>query len=103
MSDIFIIIFIVVSIGFVVTVELMIRKGKLKRIDSYSYKPVIKTGLIALYITLIICLVIYFFSKSLEVSMSLGVFLLFCIIAGCLKGLLSEYQTKRRGGRKKDL
>lgn len=100
MSDIFIIIFIVVSIGVIVTIELMIRKGKLKRIDSYSYRPVIKTGLIALYIALIICLIIYFFSKSLEASISLGVFLLFCIIAGCVKGFLSEFQTKRRGGRK---
>ena len=102
MSDIFIIIFIVASIGFIVTIEVMIRKGKLKRIDSYSYRPVIKMGFLAFYIALIICLIVYLFSKSLEASISLGAFLLFCIVAGCLKGLLSEYQTKRRGGRKID-
>jgi hypothetical protein len=100
MMDMAIIIFIFISIGFVVTIELMIKKGKLKRINTYSYKPVVNISLIALYVVIIICLLVYIFSKSAEVTLTLGSFLLFCVIAGCLKGLLSEYQTKRRGGRK---
>ena len=100
MKLIFIIVFILITIGFVFIVESRIRSGRLKRVDTYSYKPVIQTGLIALYMAIIICILVYIFSDSLEASMSLGVFLLFCIIAGCLKGLLFEYQTKRRGGHK---
>ena len=99
MSNIFIIILVIITVGFIVTIEFLIRKGTLKRADTYSYKPVINTSLRAFYIVVIICLLVYFFSNSFEVTISLGSFLLFCIIAGCLKGLLLEYQIKQRGGR----
>ena len=100
MKNIFVITFLFISIGFAVTVELMIRKGKLKRVDTYSYKPLIRRSILHLYITVAISLLIYAFSKSIEVTISLGVFLLFCMISACALGLLHEYQTKRRGGRK---
>ena len=63
MTDILIIIFLFISIGFVVTIELMIKKGKLKRVDTYSYKTVIKTTMRLFYTAIIISLVVYFFFK----------------------------------------
>lgn len=100
MSTIFIVIFLFISICFVVTVELMIRKGKLKRVDTYSYVAVFKRSILHLFIAIIISLLVYLFSKSVEVVIAIGVLLLFGVIAGCLYGLLWEYQTKRRGGRR---
>jgi len=102
MTDLFIIIFLFLSIVFAVIVELSIKKGKLKRVDTYSYKTVIKTTMRLFYVAIVISLVVYLFSKSVEVTISIGVLLLFGVIGGCLYGFLWEYQTKRRGGRKVD-
>ena len=102
MTDLFIIIFLFFSIVFAVIVELSIKKGKLKRVDTYSYKTVIKTTMRLFYVAIVISLVVYLFSKSVEVTISIGVLLLFGVIGGCLYGFLWEYQTKRRGGRKVD-
>ena len=102
MTDLFIIVFLFLSIVFAVIVELSIKKGKLKRVDSYSYKTVIKTTMRLFYVAIVISLVVYLFSKSVEVTISIGVLLLFGVIGGCLYGFLWEYQTKRRGGRKVD-
>ena len=102
MTNLFIIIFLFLSIVFAVIVELSIKKGKLKRVDSYSYKTVIKTTMRLFYVAIVISLVVYLFSKSVEVTISIGVLLLFGVIGGCLYGFLWEYQTKRRGGRKVD-
>ena len=93
---------ICILILFAIIVESRIRKGKIKLVDTYSYKPVIKRSLLHLLIVIIISLIIYMISKSLEVAISLGVFLLICVIGGGLFGLLLENQTKRRGGRKAD-
>ena len=65
------------AIVFIVIVELSIKYGKLQRVDTYSYKGVIKTALRLLYIALAISLLVYIFSKSLEVTISIGVLLLF--------------------------
>ena len=102
MTDLFIIIFLFLSIVFAVIVELSIKKGKLKRVDTYSYKTVIKTTMRLFYVAIVISLVVYLFSKSVEVTISIGVLLLFGVVGGCLYGFLWEYQTKRRGGRKVD-
>ena len=102
MKNLFILIISFLSIVFVVIVELSIRNGKLQRVNTYSYKSVIKTAIRLLYIALAISLLVYFFSKSLEVTISIGVLLLFGVIGGCVYGFLWEYQTKRRGGRKQD-
>lgn len=102
MTDLFIIIFLFLSIVFAVIVELSIKKGKLKRVDTYSYKTVIKITMRLFYVAIVISLVVYLFSKSVEVTISIGVLLLFGVIGGCLYGFLWEYQTKRRGGGKVD-
>jgi hypothetical protein len=102
MTDVLLIIFVLIVIGFSVTVEVLIRKGKLRRVDTYSYSAVLKRGILHLIIAIAISLLVYLFSKSLDVTISIGVLLLFGVIGGCLYGFLWEYQTKRRGGRKVD-
>ena len=102
MTDILLIIFIFISIGFVVFIEVMVKKGKLMRVDTYSYKPVFKRSIIHLNVAIIISLLIYLFSKSLEVTISIGILLMLGVIGGLLYGLLWEYQTKRRGGQKRE-
>ncbi len=57
MTDLFIIIFLFLSIVFAVIVELSIKKGKLKRVDTYSYKTVIKTTMRLIYVAIVISLV----------------------------------------------
>jgi len=100
MSDTFIIIILVALIAFTVTVEVMIRKGKLKRPETYSYKAVVQEGLRWCLFVLIICILIYIFSNSLEASLTLGIFLLLCVLSGCIKSMFVERQIKKRGGRK---
>ena len=102
MLAIIIILFLTLSIAFVVTVELMIRRGKLSRVDTYSYKAVVRRTILSLCLVLIISLLIYVFSHSMEVTIALGILLLLGAIGGSLYGFLWEYQTKKRGGRRVD-
>ena len=90
------------SIAFAIIVESKIRAGKIKRADTYSYKGVIIMGIRSIFIAIIISLLVYLFSNSIEVTISLCIFFLACIISGCLYGLFFGYQIKRRGGRKVD-
>lgn len=100
MKDIFLVSIIIILVLYIISTELRIKRGKIKPVDTYSYKPVIRRTLLHVCIAAIICLLIYLFSKSAEVTISLSVFFLLCIVGGLLFGLLLEYQTKRRGGRK---
>jgi len=100
MPDTFIFISLCVLIAFAITVEVMIRKGKLKRPETYSYKSVIQEGLRWCLFILIICILIYIFSNSLEASLTLGIFLLLCVLCGCIKSMFVERQIKKRGGLK---
>jgi len=100
MLVIFKIAILLLAVGFSITIELLIRKGKLKRVDTYSYKSVIVEGVREFLIVFIICLLIYFYTKSFEAALTLGIVALAFILAGCLRGLLMEHHTKARGGRK---
>jgi len=102
MKNIFIILFLFLAIGFVIIVERLIRRGKLKRIDTYSFMGVIKSTFVFFCIALFISVLIYIFSKSIEITMSIGALLLMGVFGSCIYGLLWEYQTKRRGGSKTD-
>jgi hypothetical protein len=95
-----IIVFILVAIGFVITVEILMRRGKLRRVTTYSYSAAIRRSLLHLVIAVGISLLIYLLSESLEITMTLGLLLLFSVLGGLLYGLLWEHQTKRGGGRK---
>ena len=100
MSVLFKISILILAITFLITIEYLIRKGKLKRADTYSYKSVIESSIRYLLIAFIICFLIYLYSKSLEVSLTLGIVSLFFILAGCLRALLTEHHIKGRGGYK---
>lgn len=102
MLELIIISFLALSIVFAITIELMIRRGKLSRVNIYSYKGVVRRTIISFCLVLIISLLIYIYSHSMEVTLALGLLLLFGAIGGALYGFLWEYQTKRRGGRKVD-
>ena len=92
---------LILAIAFVITIEYLIWKGKLKRASTYSYKSVIEEGVRNLFIAFISCFLIYLYSKSLEASLTLCIVFLFFILAGCLRALLTEHHIKgRRGGRK---
>jgi len=102
MKNVFLILFIVAVISFVIFVEVMINKGKLVRVDKYSYKPVFKRSMIHLSAAIAISLSIYLISKSIEASVTIGILLFFGVVGGFFYGLLWEYQTKRRGGKRVD-
>ena len=93
---------LIISIVFAIIVEYRIRKGKLQRVDTYSYRSVKKMGIRGICITIILSIIIYLVSNSLEVTLSLGIFFLVCVAGGSFYGLFLEYQTKRRGGKKID-
>lgn len=96
MKHIITITFLLLSIVFAIIVELKIRKGKINRADTYSYAQVLRMGVRSSFFAIIISLIVYLFSNSLEVTITLGIFFLSCIVAGCLYGLFLEYQVKRR-------
>jgi len=101
MTDfVFLLIVLVVVVCFAAIVEVLIRKGKFKRAATYSYEAVLYEGLRWFFLAFAVCLSVYLFSDSLEASLTIGAFLISCIIAGCLKGLFIEYKIKKRGGQK---
>lgn len=99
-KGIIVIVLVFCAIFFVLIIEWRIQDGKLKRVNTYSYMPVIKRSIIHFAIGFVICLLFYLYSKSLEVTVTIGAFLFFANIGGLIFGLLFSYQTKRRGGQK---
>lgn len=94
-----IVIFLLITIVFLF--DYLVKKGKIEcNKDTYSYKIVLRESIWWLLIVLTICTSIYLYSKSFEVTLNLGIFLLAIIIAGTLRALFLQYQFKRRGGRK---
>ena len=102
MKELIAFIIILIGIVFIIIINLMIKKGRLKQVETYSYKAVIKRSILFLFVVIIISLIIYFLSRSIEVTISLGVLLLMGVVASFIYGLLWENQTKGRGGRKVD-
>ena len=77
---------LIISVVFAILVERRIRAGKIKRAETYSFKPVIKRSLLHAYIAIIILFIVYLHSKSIEITMTLSVFFLLCIAGGCFFG-----------------
>ena len=103
MNDhIFLIITLISLIAFATIVEVMIKKNKMKRADTYSYKAVFQVSFRWLLWAFLFSLIIYFFSGSIEAALTLGAFLFACILAGCLKALFIEHNIKQRGGEKQN-
>lgn len=72
------------------------------KVRTYSYKRVIKISLISVVIASGLCLYIFYETGSTEVSFTLFIFFLACILGGAIKGLLMEEHIKSRGGVKED-
>ena len=102
MLSLFKILILIIAIAFVITIEYLIRKGKLKRAETYSYKCVIKEGVRMMLIAFIICFLIYLYSKSLETSLTIGIVSFFFILSGTLRSLLTEHHIKGRGARREE-
>ena len=101
MNDgVFFLIVFLCLIAFAIIVEVMIKKKKIKRAVNYSYKAVLQESFRWLLWSFAICFAVYFMSKSIEASLTVGVFLFACILSGCLKALFIQYNIKRRGGEK---
>lgn len=100
MSDLLKISIIVLAIVFVLSIEYLIRKGRIKRANTYSYRSILIEGVRTMFIAFVICLLLYLYSESIEASLTLGIVSVFFIIAGCIRALVTENQIKKRGGRK---
>jgi hypothetical protein len=99
-KNIIVVVFVFCAILFALIVEWKIQDGKLKRVDTYSYRRVFKWSLIYLAVGFSLCILFYIYSKSFEATITVGALILSAIIVASLNVLLWEYQTKRRGGRK---
>ena len=95
------ILLIVISAIIVIIIEAQKRRGKLKDLDTYSYRSLAKIYIKLFGFILIGCMLIYAFSKSIELTIGLGVFLIACVLASFINLLLSEYQIKRKGGKRR--
>jgi len=91
-----------IATGFIIIVQYRIKRGKIKLVDTYSYHRVIKRTALHLLIAFFVLMLVLLFSKSLELTMTLATYILVCIVGGFLFGLVLEYQTKRRGGKRID-
>ena len=96
------ILIIVISAIIVIIIEAQKKRGKFKDVDTYSYHSLAKIYIKLFAFILIGCIFIYAFSKSIELTIGLGVFLIACMVASFINLLLSEYQIKRKGGKKRD-
>jgi hypothetical protein len=102
MKSLIVLTLLLISIAYAIIVNYKIRKGRIKRADTYSYKAVINMGSRSAFVAIVVSLIIYLVSDSFEATITLGIFFIVCIAAGCLYGCLLEYQVKRRGGKRLD-
>jgi hypothetical protein len=76
------------------------RKRRLILTESYSYKKTITLFILVNIIIIIICFFIFILSRSFEVTISLGAYMIACTIAGFLRVLLDQSHIKASGGKK---
>ncbi len=93
---------IIILFSFIIYVEYLLHKGKLRRKTTYSYKKRIFIGLEFICIASVLCFLFYLYSKSLEVSLTLWILSFFIILAAVTMGLLVEHRVKMRGGQNTD-
>lgn len=77
------------------------KAGKVKIRTTYSIKSVGYDFIKSLPSFFAIVCLIFLLSKDVDVTLSLGVLIFGCYLAGSLKILLYEYQRKRAGGKEK--
>ncbi len=86
---IYILLFLFLFVYLPVHIWLRIKNGKAVPPTSASYVLIGKAGLVGSLLLTIFCMLVYKISQSSVVTISLGVFGMSCIIAGCLKSLVN--------------
>jgi hypothetical protein len=94
--NIILLIIFLFCVGFVVTGELLIRKGIIKRADTPDYRGVIRGTTYVLIVDLAIILVTYLLSSSMEVTISIAAILIAFTLASFILRILHELQNSRR-------
>ena len=79
-----------------------VRGEKIEWVRTYSYKKVLRVSLVSVAIASGLSLYIHYATGSTEVSLTLFIFFLACIIGGTIRSLLMQEHTKSRGGVKED-
>jgi len=71
-----------------------------KKPEIYSYKKIFLFYFYYLAAGLAASLIVYYFTKSFEVMITLFSIFAACIIGGCIKSIYSEYCKKHRDAKK---
>lgn len=66
---------------------------------EFSFKAVINVTVIGLFISIVLAGIFYLFTKSFDEFLSILVYFIILCFAGCIMGLLYEYQIKRKNPR----
>lgn len=61
-----------------------------------SYREVLLNGAVWLCGNAIACLAVYWLTRDVQLSVSIGIIVLACILAGTIRALATEYRIKRR-------
>jgi len=72
------------------------KKDEWKYPQKYSYIKTILIFLITNLLSIIICTVIFIFSKSLEIAISISVIIFFYLLSGLIRELLVQKRIKDR-------
>ncbi|MDP2848792.1 MAG: hypothetical protein Q8O35_11470 [Humidesulfovibrio sp.] len=99
-SVVLITVFILV-VCYAVSVEKRIAKGEIPLVP-YSFKQTWRFGGIATAVSTLLAILIYWRTGDSSFALSWLVILMVLSCAGLLRGLLAEYQHKRRGGKNLD-
>jgi hypothetical protein len=73
-----------------------LRKGEWKYPNDHSYKKAILIFFVSICVDFSICIFVFILSKSLELSIGIGAFLVFYSLSAFLRSLLSEKHIKDR-------
>ncbi len=68
-------------------------------LKTYSYKKIFRGSIVGLFIVTAVSIGIYAFSRSFELTVSLGAFFLCMVLVYLVWGLYWQHVEKRRGAR----
>jgi len=81
---------------FIIITHSKLSKGDWKYPETYSYKKTVLNFFVINVIYVLICLIIYICSKSLELSIGIWAFLFFYSLSGFFRMMLKEKHIKDR-------
>lgn len=74
----------------------MEKKGIMEKTTDYSFSNTFKTSGLLFIITTIVCSLLFLVTKNTELSVSVFVVLMACLVGGLVRSLVTEYQIKRK-------